>query len=97
MGGFIPFGQGRVGLTPRTLGYPTFTRTKQISVVKQYASFLFPVPEVFGLLIEWNVLRVGVKNVSEYITMRGGGGAYTAATGYPFPRPISRRHNSLGT
>ena len=34
------------------VGYPTFTRTKQMQAVKQYASFLFPVRNLLGLLID---------------------------------------------
>ena len=53
--------------------------------MKQYASFLFPAPELFGLLMDLNVPKVGFWAVSEYMSRRGV--AYTAATGYPFPRP----------
>ena len=64
-------------------------RNKQIEAMKQYASVLFPAPELIGLLMGLNVPKSGFRHVSEFMTRRGS--AYTAATGLPFPRPILSR------
>ena len=77
------------------MGYPALTRSKQLEAVKQYASFLFPASDLQGLLIDLNVPKVGFRAVSEYMSCRGV--AYTAATGYPFPRPIPSRDQFLDT
>ena len=77
------------------MGDPTFTGTKQMEAVKQYASSLFPAPALLGLLMDLNVPKVGFRTVSEYITWRGP--TYTAATGYPFPRPVPTRENFFDT
>ena len=71
------------------MGYPALNRSKQLEAVKQYASFLFPAPDLLGLLMDLNIPKVGFRAVSEYMSRRGV--AYTAATGYPFPRPIPSR------
>ena len=71
------------------MGYPALTRSKQLEAVKQYPSFLFPAPNLLGLLMDLNVPKVGFRAVSEY--MSHGGVAYTAATVYRFPRPIPSR------
>ena len=57
--------------------------------MKQYASVLFPAPELIGLLMDLNVPKGGFRHVSEFMTRRGA--TYTAATGLPFPHPIPSR------
>ena len=64
-------------------------RNKQIEAVKQYASVLFPAPELIGLLMDLNVPKGGFRHGSEFMTRRGA--AYTAAKGLPFPRPSPSR------
>ena len=71
------------------MGRPALNRKKQLEAVKQYASFLYPAPDLLGLFMDLNVAKVGFLAVSEYMSRRGV--AYTAATGYPFSRPISSR------
>ena len=71
------------------MGYPALTRSEQSEAVKQCASFLFPAPDRIGFLMDLNVPKVGFRAMSEYMSRRGV--AYTAATGYPFPRPIPSR------
>ena len=39
-------------------------RNKQIEAVKQYASVLFPAPELIGLLMDLNVPKSGFRHVS---------------------------------
>ena len=68
------------------MGCPALNRSNQLEAVKQYASFLFPAPNLLGLLMDFNVRRVDFRAESEYISHRVV--AYTAATGCPFPRPI---------
>ena len=62
-------------------------RNKQIEAVKQYASVLFPAPELIWFFMDLNVPKGGLGHVSEFMTH--GGGAYTAATrdGPPIPAP----------
>ena len=62
---------------------------KQIEAMKQYASVLYRKPELITLLMDLNIFKGGLRRVSEFMTRRGA--AYTAATGPPFPRPISSR------
>ena len=57
--------------------------------MKQYASHLFPAPDLIGLLMDLNVPKLGFRHVSEYMSRRGS--AYTAATGLPFAKPIPTR------
>ena len=71
------------------VGYPSLSRTKQVEAPKQYASHLFPAPDLIGLLRDLNVPKLGFRHVSEYMSRRGS--AYTVATGLPFPRPIPTR------
>ena len=68
------------------VGYPSLIGDKQKEPVKQYASLLFPAPDLIGLLMDLNVPKLGFRHVSEYMSCRGS--AYTAATGLPFPCPI---------
>ena len=70
-------------------------RNKQIEAVKQYASVLFPAPELMRLIMDLNVSKGGLRHVSEFMTRRGG--AYIAATGLPFPRPIPSRDRFMDT
>ena len=70
-------------------------RNKQIEAVKQYASALFPAPELIGLLMDLNVPKGGFRHVSKFMTHRGA--AYTAATGLAFPRPIPSRDRFMDT
>ena len=77
------------------VGYPSLIRTKQVEAVKQYASHLFPAPDLIGLLMDLNVPKLGFRHVSEYMSRRGS--AYTAATGLPFPRPIPTRDTFTDT
>ena len=58
---------------------------KQIEAVKQYASILFPAPELIGLLMDLNVVKSGFQHVSEFMTCRGA--AYTTASVLTFARP----------
>ena len=71
------------------MGYPALNCSKQLEAVKQCASFLFPAPDLLGLLMDLNVPKVGFWAASEYMSRRGV--AYTATTGYPFPRSIPSR------
>ena len=77
------------------VGYPSLIRTKQVKAVKQYASHLFPAPDLIGLLMDLNLPKLGFRHVSEYMSRRGS--AYTAATGLPFPRPIPTRDTFTDT
>ena len=77
------------------VGYPSLIRDKQKEAVKQYASHLFPAPDLIGLLMDLNVPKFGFRHVSEYMSRRGS--AYTAATGLPFPRPIPTRDTFTDT
>ena len=74
------------------VGYPSLIRTKQVEAVKQYASHLFPARDLIGLLMDLNVPKVGFRHMMEYMSRRGL--VYTAATGLPFPRPITTRKRS---
>ena len=67
----------------------------QIEAVKQYASVLSPAPELIGLIMDLNVPKGGFRHVSEFMTRRAG--AYTAAAGLPFPRPIPSRDRFMDT
>ena len=75
--------------------YTSLIRAEQVEAVKQYASFLFPVPKFIGLLMDLNVTKSGVCHLSEFMTRRGIG--YMAATGHIFPRPIPTRQAFLDT
>ena len=77
------------------VGYPSLICDKQKEAVKQYASHLFPAPDLMGLLMDLTVPKLGFRHVSEY--MSRGGSAYTAATGLPFPRPIPTRDTFTDT
>ena len=77
------------------VGYPSLIRTKQVEAVKQYASHLFPAPDLIGLLMDLNVPKLVFRHVSEYMSRRGS--AYSAATGLPFPRPIPTRDTFTDT
>ena len=59
---------------------------KQIEAVKQYASVLFPAPELIGLLMDLNVPKSGFRHVSEFMTRRG-----TTALIVPLPIPSRDR------
>ena len=71
------------------VGYASLTRDKQKEEVKQYASLLFPAPDLIRLFMDLNVPKLGFQHMSEYMSRRGS--AYTAATGLPFPKPIPTR------
>ena len=77
------------------VGYPSLIRDKQREAVKQYASHLFPAPDLIGVLMDLNVPKLGFRHVSEYMSRRGS--AYTAATGLPFPRLIPSRDTFTDT
>ena len=77
------------------VGYPSLICTKQVEAVKQYASHLFPAPDLIGLLMDLNVAKLGFWHMSEYMSRRGS--AYTATTGLPFPRPIPTRDTFTDT
>ena len=47
------------------VGYPSLIRTKQVEAVKQYASHLFPAPDLIGLLMDLNVPKVGFRHMME--------------------------------
>ena len=57
--------------------------------MKQYASLVFPAPDLIGLLMDLNVPKVGFHRMMEYMSRRGS--AYTAAIGLPFAKPIPTR------
>ena len=71
------------------IGYPSLIRSKRVEAVKQYASHLFPAPDLIGLLMDLNVPKVGFRHMMQYMSRRGL--SYMAATGLPFPRPIPTR------
>ena len=77
------------------VGYPSLIRTRQVEAVTQYASHLFPAPDLIGLLMDLNVPKLGFRQQSEYMSRRGL--AYTAATGLPFPRPTPTRDTFTDT
>ena len=60
-------------------------RNKQIQAVKQYASVLFPIPELIGLLMDLNVPKGGFRHALGFMTRRGA--AYTAQRASHFPAP----------
>ena len=76
-------------------GYPSLIRDKEKEAVKQYASLLFPAPDLIGLLMDLNIPKLGFRHMMEYISRRGS--AYTAATGLPFPEPIPTRDTFTDT
>ena len=71
------------------VGHPSLIRTKQPQLVKQYASHLFPAPDLIGLLMDLSVPKVGFRHMMEYMSRRGS--AYSAATALPLPCPIPTR------
>ena len=77
------------------VGYPSLIRNKQKEALKQYASLLFPAPDLIGLLMDLNVPKLGFRHMSEYMSRRGS--ADTAATGLPFPKPIPTRDTFTDT
>ena len=78
------------------VGYPSLIRTKQVEAVKQYASHLFPAPDLIGLLMDLNVPKVGFRHMMEYMSRRGL--VYTAATASrsPDPSPLGKRSRTRG-
>ena len=68
------------------VGYPSLIRDRQKEAVKQYASHLFPAPDLIGPLMDLNIPKVGFRHMMQYMSRRGS--AYTAATGRPFAKPI---------
>ena len=78
------------------VGYPSHIREKQKEAVKQYASHLFPTPDLIGLLMDLNVPKLGVRHMREYMSRRGS--AYTAATGLMFAKltPLRMRSRTCG-
>ena len=76
------------------VGYPSLIRDKQKEAVKQYASHLFPAPDLIGLLMDLNVPKLGFRHVSEYMSRRG---SACAATSLPFLRPIPTRDTFTDT
>ena len=89
-----PLARGRWAEATEIANLPLI-RNKQIEAVKQYASLLFPAPELIGLLMDLNVPKLGFRHVSEFMSRRGS--AYTATTGLPFPRPIPTREKFMDT
>ena len=57
--------------------------------MKQCASFLFPVPEFIGLLMDLDVIKTGFRHLCELLTRRLID--FRSATGHTFPRPIPTR------
>ena len=45
------------------VGYPSLIRDKQKEAVKQYASLLFPAPDLIGLLMDLNVPKLGFRHM----------------------------------
>ena len=72
-------------------GYPTVTLTNQMEAVKQCTSFLFPAPELLGVLMDCNVPKV----LDRVRVHDAAGVAYTAAMGYLFLQPIPTWENFL--
>ena len=68
------------------VGYPSLICTKQLEAMTQFTSFIFPVPELIGLLMDLNVTKTGFRHLFEFMTRRGID--HTAATGHTFLRPI---------
>ena len=77
------------------VGYRSLIRGKQKEAVRQYASVLFPAPDLIGLLMDLNIPKIGFRQISEYMTRRGS--AYTAEIGLPFPKPIPTRDTFTDT
>ena len=75
------------------VGYPSLICDKQKEAVKQYASLLFPAPDLIGLLMDSNVPKLVFRHMSEYMSRRGS--AYTAAAGLPFRKPIPTRPHTF--
>ena len=71
------------------VGYPSLIRDNQKDAVKQYASLLYPAPDLIGLLMDLNVPKFLFRHMMEYMSRQGS--AYTAATGPPFPKPNPTR------
>ena len=79
------------------VGYPSLIRTKQVEVVKQYASHYFPAPDLMNLLMDLNVPKLVFRHVSEYMSRRES--AYMAATGAsrsPAPSPLGIHSRTRG-
>ena len=76
------------------VGYPSFIRDKQKEAVKQYASHLFPAPDLIGLLMDLNIPKLGFRHMMEYMSRRGS--AYTAATGLPLAKPLRGQNAFTG-
>ena len=53
------------------VGYPSLMRDKQTEAVKQYASLRFVAPDLIGLLRDLNVVRLGFRHMSEYMSRWG--------------------------
>ena len=94
MGGLISLVTARWS-EAKEVGYSSLIRDKQKEAVRQYASHLFPAPDLIGLLMDWNVPKLGFRLVSECMSRQGS--AYTAATGLPLPRPIATRDTFTDT
>ena len=47
------------------VGYPSLIRDKQKEVGKQYASLSFPAPDLMGLVMDWNIPKLGFQHISE--------------------------------
>ena len=72
-----------------------FICDKQIEAVKQYASVFFLAPELIGVVMDLNVPKSGFRHVSEFMICCGA--AYTAMTGFAFPRSIPSRDRFTDT
>ena len=46
------------------VGYPSLIRDKQKEAVEQYASHLFPAPDLVGVLMDLSAPKVGLRHVS---------------------------------
>ena len=77
------------------VGYPSLIRYKQKEAVKQYASLLFPAPDLIGLLMDLSVPKLGFWHLSEYMSCRWS--AYNAVTGLLLPRAIPTRDTFTDT
>ena len=63
--------------------------------MKQYTSFVVPVPEFSGLLMDHNVTYRGISHLFHFMSCRGMD--YTGTTSHTFARPIHTRQAFLET
>ena len=69
---------------------------KQKEAVKQYASHLFPAPDLMGLLMDLNVPKLGFRHITEYMSCRGWACTGPLASRSPSPSPVGMRSRTRG-